>query len=196
MIKISGDTAGKRQLCTLVLSGLLMLGVFCGALFLSLFREPIESVSGSVLFSGVFAGETGSMWISVSAFLFDSLFYLCIVFLFGMTFMGVAIIPVTVFFKGVVLGMSLSALLSLYGLTAFFRSWITYLPAASFCLCVFLIFCGRAFDASRHAFGLLLGHAASFSWRPYCKMFFPALLLTLGAALVHGALYALLSIFF
>ena len=91
-----------------------------------------------------------------SAFLFDFLFYLLLVFFFGMTFLGVAVIPAAVFGRGFTLGASLSALLTAEGTGVYFQSWLTYLPAAAFCTLVFWFFPGVFFGGALKSAAQLL----------------------------------------
>lgn len=195
MMKIHMDLGGRKQVYSLFFFVLLTIGVFCGALYVTFFPQPLAAAD-SLFFAGVFSGEKGDVPLAVSAFLFDALLYLWAVFLFGMTFMGLAVIPFTVALKGFVLGASLSALLALRGMEVFLQSFMTYLPAAAFCVCFFLIFCGRAFPASLAALRQLRGREAQPFLRKYCADFLPALLLTLAASGVYGALVFLANLLF
>lgn len=190
-------SAERKQFGAAAFMALLLLGSWLGNLFILFFPNAISVQSGSVFFTGVFA-DFKQGWLSAfSAFLFDSLFYLLIVFLFGMTFMGVAVVPCTVLFKGFTLGASLSALLSLEGMGTFFRSWITYLPAASFCTIVLLIFSGRAYGVSLKACRFLLNReSVPVSLKGYWMHFFCALVLLLVASVLNGVIGFLAVILF
>ena len=133
---------------SMLFAALLLIGVWVGCLFVLFSPQPVSFAGSSVFFNGMLA-DTAVGWHRIlSAFLFDFLFYLLFVFFFGMTFLGVAVIPAAVFGRGFTLGASLSALLTAEGTGVYFQSWLTYLPAAAFCTLVFLVFSGRVFGGS------------------------------------------------
>ena len=92
--------AKPRSLSVLMaLRILFLLGFLFGCLFARTSQIAMAPVSGSVWFRGPF--ETGTDFPFVfSAFLFDSLFYALPIFLFGMTFLGVLVIPAAIILKG------------------------------------------------------------------------------------------------
>ena len=197
MDKQSNRIPVKGQLCTAAFLVVLLIGAWLGSLFILFFPDAFDAQVGSVFFSGAFINmEQG--WLSAfSAFLFDSLFYLLLVFLFGMTFLGVAVVPLTVLFKGFTLGASLTALLVLEGTGSFFRSWITYLPATSLCTVVFVIFSGRAYGVSRKACRFLFnGESAAISLKSFGAHFLAALALLLMVSVLNSALGFLAAILF
>ena len=108
--------AKPRSLSVLMaLRILFLLGFLFGCLFARTSQIAMAPVSGSVWFRGPF--ETGTDFPFVfSAFLFDSLFYALPIFLFGMTFLGVLVIPAAIILKGFTLGTSLTALIRLEGI--------------------------------------------------------------------------------
>ena len=113
--------AKPRSLSVLMaLRILFLLGFLFGCLFARTSQIAMAPVSGSVWFRGPF--ETGTDFPFVfSAFLFDSLFYALPIFLFGMTFLGVLVIPTAIILKGFTLGTSLTALIRLEGIGSYFR---------------------------------------------------------------------------
>ena len=92
--------AKPRSLSVLMaLRILFLLGFLFGCLFARTSQIAMAPVSGSVWFRGPF--ETGTDFpFMFSAFLFDSLFYALPIFLFGMTFLGVLVIPAAIILKG------------------------------------------------------------------------------------------------
>lgn len=171
-------------------------GVLSGGYFIQSTDVKLHALTDSAFISGVFA-DSANGWISYfSSFLFDFLFFLVLVFLFGMTFLGVAAVPAAVFFKGAVLGTALSALL-LDNSASFFRSWMTYLPAAALSMGVLLFFSSCAFAVSLKACRLLfLRESISISLKSYWFRFLSALLMLLAASAVHCILGFLAVILF
>lgn len=187
----------KQVIMPIVFGMLLMIGVWLGALQVKLSSDFIPTQSGSIFFNGLFDDFSAGCLSVFSAFLFDFLFYLLLVFLFGMTFLGVAVIPVAVLFRGYTLGAALSTLLASSGMTAYFVNWLTYLPAAAFCTMVFLAFSGRAYGVSINAGRLLIGKgAAPIPLKSYGLYFLFALLLLLIASVVRCAFGFLIEILF
>ena len=174
-----------------------LIGSWLGNLFILFFPDAFSAQPGSVFFAGAFVDFEQGWLAAFSAFLFDFLFYLLLVFLFGMTFMGVVIVPLTVLLKGFTLGASLSALLSMAGNGAFFRSWITYLPATALCTVVFVVFSGRAYGVSLKACrSLFARESALISLKSYGLHFLSALVLLLAASALSSALGFLAVILF
>ena len=133
---------------SMLFAALLLIGVWVGCLFVLFSPQPVSFAGSSVFFNGMLA-DTAVGWHRIfSAFLF--------VFFFGMTFLGVAVIPAAVFGRGFTLGASLSALLTAEGTGVYFQSWLTYLPAAAFCTLVFLVFSGRVFGGALKSAAQLL----------------------------------------
>ena len=128
--------AKPRSLSVLMaLRILFLLGFLFGCLFARTSQIAMAPVSGSVWFRGPF--ETGTDFPFVfSAFLFDSLFYALPIFLFGMTFLGVLVIPAAIILKGFTLGTSLTALIRLEGIGSYFRRCFDYLPMTMLCITV------------------------------------------------------------
>lgn len=176
----------------------LLAGSWLGNFFVLKYPGEFTAIQPvSIFTSGIFADPEAGALTAFSAFLFDSLFYFLIVFLFGMTFMGVAVVPLTVFSKGFTLGTSLSALLSLKGTAVYFQSWITYLPTASFCTLVLLVFAGRAYGVSLKACRSLLNReAAPLSLKGYFAQFLCALLLLTAASALNTVLGLFAAILF
>ena len=114
--------AKPRSLSVLMaLRILFLLGFLFGCLFARTSQIAMAPVSGSVWFRGPF--ETGTDFPFVfSAFLFDSLFYALPIFLFGMTFLGVLVIPAAIILKGFTLGTSLTALIRLEGIGSYYSA--------------------------------------------------------------------------
>lgn len=181
----------------MLFAALLLIGVWIGCLFTWFSPSPLSFEQSSVFFNGLF-DDLSAGWLRVfSAFLFDFLFYLLLIFLFGMTFLGAAVIPAAVFCRGFTLGASLSALLASEGTGVYFQSWITYLPVAVCCTLVFLILSGRAFAASLKVAGQLLSRATLpvAALKRYSVQFLAALLIFVCAAAVRCGLVFLASIF-
>ena len=85
---------------SMLFAALLLIGVWVGCLFVLFSPQPVSFAGSSVFFNGMLA-DTAVGWHRIfSAFLFDFLFYLLLVFFFGMTFLGVAVIPAAVFGRG------------------------------------------------------------------------------------------------
>ncbi len=182
--------------CVLLFSVLLLLGVWIGSLFVQLSDEPVAQDQTAVFLNGMFRDVSAGYLRVFSAFLFDFLFYLLLVFLFGMTFLGIGVIPAVVFFRGFTLGASLSALLVTEGMGAYFQGWMTYLPAAAFCTLVFLLFSERAFGVSLRSAGLLFKKVSGAVSVKNCGVqFLFALLLLLFAAAVRCGCVFLAAIF-
>lgn len=186
----------KIPVGSMLFAALLLIGVWIGCLFVLFSPEQFVFVGRSVLFNGLFA-DTAAGWHSVfSAFLFDFLFYLLLVFFFGMTFLGTVVIPATVFVRGFTLGASLSALLAAKGTGVYFQHWLTYLPAAVFCALVFLVFSGHSFgSALKSAAQLFNREAAPVSFKSCGMQFLLALLLFVCAAAVRCGCVFLAAIF-
>lgn len=182
---------------SMLFAALLLIGVWIGCLFVLFSPQPVSFAGSSVFFNGMLA-DTAVGWHRIfSAFLFDFLFYLLLVFFFGMTFLGVAVIPAAVFGRGFTLGASLSALLTAEGTGVYFQSWLTYLPAAAFCTLVFLVFSGRVFGgALKSAAQLLHKEPAPVSLKSCGMQFLLALLLLVCAAAVRCGSVFLAAIFF
>ena len=136
--------AKPRSLSVLMaLRILFLLGFLFGCLFARTSQIAMAPVSGSVWFRGPF--ETGTDFPFVfSAFLFDSLFYALPIFLFGMTFLGVLVIPTAIILKGFTLGTSLTALIRLEGIGSYFRRCFDYLPMTMLCITVLLLLAAEA----------------------------------------------------
>ena len=89
--------------------------------------------------------------VCISAFLFDSLFYALPIFLFGMTFLGVLVIPAAIILKGFTLGTSLTALIRLEGIGSYFRRCFDYLPMTMLCITVLLLLAAEALCTARRS---------------------------------------------
>lgn len=172
-------------------------GVLSGGYFVCATGIQLHTLTDSVFISGVFMNVSSDWMTFFSSFLFDFLFFLLVVFLFGMTFLGVMVVPAVVFFKGTVMGISLMALLLLDGSTAFFRSWITYLPAAALSIGTVIAFSVCAFAVSLKACRFLVyREGMSVSLKSYWFQFFIALLMLLTASAVRCILGFLAAILF
>lgn len=143
--------AKPRSLSVLMaLRILFLLGFLFGCLFARTSQIAMAPVSGSVWFRGPF--ETGTDFPFVfSAFLFDSLFYALPIFLFGMTFLGVLVIPAAIILKGFTLGTSLTALIRLEGIGLYFRRCFDYLPMTMLCITVLLLLAAEALCTARRS---------------------------------------------
>lgn len=143
--------AKPRSLSVLMaLRILFLLGFLFGCLFARTSQIAMAPVSGSVWFRGPF--ETGTDFPFVfSAFLFDSLFYALPIFLFGMTFLGVLVIPAAIILKGFTLGTSLTALIRLEGIGSYFRRCFDYLPMTMLCITVLLLLAAEALCTARRS---------------------------------------------
>ena len=137
---------------------LFLLGFLFGCLFARTSQIAMAPVSGSVWFRGPF--ETGTDFPFVfSAFLFDSLFYALPIFLFGMTFLGVLVIPAAIILKGFTLGTSLTALIRLEGIGSYFRRCFDYLPMTMLCITVLLLLAAEALCMARRSCRVFLHRA-------------------------------------
>lgn len=193
--KPSKISAGS--VCVLLFLALLLFGVWTGCMAVHFTSGTFVPEQTAIFLNGMFEDVSAGYVRVFSAFLFDFLFYLLLVFLFGMTFLGVGIIPATVFVRGFTLGAALSGFLAAEGTGAYFQRWITYLPAAVFCTLVFLFFSGRTFSVSLKSAGLLFGKtSASVSVKKCGEHFLFALLLLLCAAGIRCGLVFLSAIFF
>ena len=147
--------AKPRSLSVLMaLRILFLLGFLFGCLFARTSQIAMAPVSGSVWFRGPF--ETGTdlgtdFPFVFSAFLFDSLFYALPIFLFGMTFLGVLVIPAAIILKGFTLGTSLTALIRLEGIGSYFRRCFDYLPMTMLCITVLLLLAAEALCMARRS---------------------------------------------
>lgn len=173
------------------------IGVFIGGYFVWAKDFSLHLLPNSSFCSAIFFEISEDWYAAFSVFLFDFLFFLLVVFLFGMTFLGVAVIPITVLTKGIFIGMSMSAFLLLNGDKAFLRSWITYLPASALSTVVFLFFSTRAFSVSLKTCRFLLQQESmSISLKSYGFQFFIALIILLAASAVNCILGFLAAILF
>ena len=169
---------------------LFLLGFLLGCLFARTAQTPVVPVSGSVWFKGPF--ETGTDFPSVfSAFLFDSLFYALPIFLFGMTFLGVLVIPAAISLKGFTLGTSLTALIRLEGIGLYFRRCFDYLPMTVLCITVLLLLAAEAFRTARRSCRVFFGNGEPLSVKN-CTVHF---LLAFAALILFSILYCALCIF-
>ena len=129
---------------------LFLLGFLFGCLFARTSQIAMVPVSGSVWFRGPF--ETGTDFPFVfSAFLFDSLFYALPIFLFGMTFLGVLVIPAAIILKGFTLGTSLTALIRIECIGLYVRRCVEYLPMTMLCITVLLLLAAEALCTARRS---------------------------------------------
>lgn len=141
---------------------LFLLGFLFGCLFARTSQIAMAPVSGSVWFRGPF--ETGTDFPFVfSAFLFDSLFTALPIFLFGMTFLGVLVIPAAIILKGFTLGTSLTALIRLEGIGSYFRRCFDYLPMTMLCITVLLLLAAEALCMARRSCRVFFGNGEPFS---------------------------------
>ena len=172
-------------------------GIWVGCYIVLTAKAQLSVLRNSVFVACVFSDAADGWLTFFSGFLFDFLFYLLLVFLFGMTFLGVAVIPSVVFFKGATTGMALSAVLLLNGSGTFFQSWITYLPAAAPCVGMVLYFSAYAFAVSLKTCRFLAcRNGVSTSLKSYWFQFFTALLILLAASAVRCILSFLAAILF
>ena len=155
--------AKPRSLSVLMaLRILFLLGFLFGCLFARTSQIAMAPVSGSVWFRGPF--ETGTDFPFVfSAFLFDSLFYALPIFLFGMTFLGVLVIPAAIILKGFTLGTSLTALIRLEGIGLYFRQCFDYLPMTMLCITVLLLLAAEALCTARRSCRVFFGNGEPLS---------------------------------
>lgn len=189
-MKAKPEYAKPRSISVLMaLRILFLLGFLLGCLFAQTSQTVLKPVSGSVWFRGPF--ETGTDFPSVfSAFLFDSLFYALPIFLFGMTFLGVLVIPAAISLKGFTLGTSLTALVQLEGTGPYLRRWFDYLPMAVLCVTVLLLLAVEAFRTARRSCGAFFGNGEPLPVKRCTVQF----LLAFAALVLISVLYCVLHV--
>ena len=180
--------------------------IFTVAILLLLFAAGVLAGSRYALMSGEkakleslfnLARDGNAGFIAVySGFLFDQIFYLAAVFLFGLTFLGIAVIPAAVVLKGLTLGVSFSCSLISEGISVYFEKWITYLPAV-LCIAVFLLFSAYAYSISLNCCrSLYCKGVEAVSLKSYGLLFVSSLFILAAAGGLHCVLNLLWVILF
>lgn len=184
----------KTACAAVVFTALFAVGVLIGGRYAGMADTDVGL--NTVLSLSALNSADGSLLRVYSTFLFDHIFYLLIVFLFGMTFLGTVVIPVTVALKGLTIGISFSYLLLFEGNAVYLQKWLAYLPAA-LCVAVFILFSAYAYSVSLKFCGVLQNkEAAAVSLKGYGLLFIFILLILAAAGAVHCILNPLSAILF
>ena len=184
----------KTTCVAVVFTLLFAVGVLIGSRYAGI--ADTEDGLNTVLSLSSLNNADGSLPRIYSTFLFDHIFYLLIVFLFGMTFLGTVVIPVTVALKGLTIGISFSYLLLFEGDSIYLQKWLSYFPAA-LCAAVFILFSAYAYGVSLKFCGFLQNkEAAAVSLKGYGMLFIFILLILAAAGAVHCILNLLSVILF
>ena len=130
-----------------------------------------------------------------SDFLFEFVPFLLLIYLFGMTFLGGAVIPVMLFLKGFLLGAPQVSLLIHSGAAMYIRHSVTYLPAAAMCSAVLIAFSVQALSLSFKFFRSVFGKADGISTASYGVKFLTALMLCIAFGLFRCLCLFSLQIF-
>ena len=130
-----------------------------------------------------------------SGFLFEFIPFLLVVYLFGMTFLGVAVIPAALFLKGFLIGAPQVSLLIHSGTAMYIRHSVTYLPAAAMCSAVLIAFSVQALSLSFKFFRSVFGKADGVSTASYSVKFLTALMLCIAFGLFRCLCLFSLQIF-
>ena len=141
---------------------LCLVSFLAGALCFGFFPDFAGWFSDRPFSFGVLSqGNVG--WVPCLLFLLDSLFFLLSALLFGLTFLGIFVVPAAVAARGFTLGAALLDSALALGPAGFLQSWMTYLPSA-LCCAVLISFAGILFErestVSAGSCVLLFGAAA------------------------------------
>ena len=170
---------------------------FCSSLLIVLF------FSGFLVGVGISAvGHTGvpvQLQTGFSAvfsnFLFEFVPFLLLIYLFGMTFLGVAVIPAMLFLKGFLIGAPQVSLLVHSGTAMYIRQLVTYLPAAAMCSALLIVFSAQALPVSLKFFRPIFGCTADISTAGYGVKFLTALIMCIALGLFRCLCLFSLQIF-
>ena len=170
---------------------LFSIGFLSGCSFVRVSQVPLKPISNFIWFSGPF--ETDTAFLPVfSGFLFDLLLYALPIFLFGMTFLGAAIVPIVLFAKGFTLGAALIALVQSEGTGMYFRRCLDYLLISVLGISVLLYFAEKAFITARYSSRMIFKNKSPLSEQVSIKTYTVQFLFAFALLAVLSLLYCAL----
>ena len=181
------ENINKRSLLgiLILLFLLFVFGAILGVFFLLTHPEHLPDTLPKLY------AESNTDYVGVfSGFLFGTIVYFLFLFVFGLTFLGVLVVPAIVFLKGTVLGVAFTVLFSKADTWEYVRKWLCFGPSA-FCLVLMLIFALHAFCVSRE---LCRQFKYSFDACLLIKKFGVHFIFTFFLSAISGGIY-LLSVF-
>ncbi len=131
----------SRQFCAIAF--VLLTGVVLGCCFL---LKQTGIPSDAVFLTRWFEQDTEAMKL-YSGFVFEFAIYLLLLLVFGMTILGIVVIPLIILIKGAALGITFTWMLRTISPLKYIGSWLCF-GAAAFCLVFLLLFALHAFRVS------------------------------------------------
>ena len=170
---------------------------FCSSLLILLFFSGflVGVGTSAVGHTGVPVQEQTGFSAAFSGFLFEFVPFLLVIYLFGMTFLGIAVIPAVLFLKGFLLGAPQISTLVHSGTAVYIRQLVTYLPAAAMCSALLIGFSAQALPVSFKFFRSVFGHTADISTAGYGVKFLMALIMCIALGLFRCLCLFSLQIF-
>ena len=172
---------------------LFSVGFLFGCLFVRISQIPLKPISNSICFSGPFEADTAFLSV-FSGFLFDLLLYALPIFLFGMTFLGTLVVPITISAKGFTFGVSLTALVQSEGIGVYFRRCLDYLFISVLGIAVLLYFAEKAFITARYSSRMIFENKNPLSEQISVKAYIVQFLFAFALLVVLSLLYCALHI--
>ncbi len=121
-------------------SCLFLFGVIIGSCF-SLTQTLFSFDNVSFGETALLSSETAEVFFD---FLFDNIFYLLLIFLFGLTFLGVLIIPGLILLKGIVQGLTFTTMFITESCQTYVQVWVMHLSGV-ICTVFLFLFAAHAF---------------------------------------------------
>ena len=159
-------------------------GITVGCLYASIYGSGV--LTAAVSESSV---ETGRSFARVySGFLFDYAFCLTVVFVFGATFLGIAVIPAAILLKGAAVGVSLFYTLYVSGFSVYLQKWLICWPSV-LCAAVWILFSVYAYGVSLRSCRALRCKGHALSLRAYLLFFCISLLIFAVSGVIYCFLF-------
>ena len=136
--------------------------------------------------------ETSSRGI-YSDFLFEYIFYFTVTFVFGLTFLGVLVIPAAILLKGVTVGLSLSYLLHTDNVVLYLQKWLIDWPFM-LCAAVWLLFSTYAYSVSLHSGQVFQCKGYVLPVKKYSLFFLVSLLIFAASGVIYCFLFRIAEI--